>query len=183
MKKEKKRILYIHGYGGLGNSRTAQALKDYLPEYYDVFEPCFPLNPSEALKLASETVLKEAIDIIVASSLGAFTALQLHVYTPKIVINPCLFPSKELSKRTKISNDILQKFVELEEQRDTDDELWGLGLSESDITFGVFSTNDGLFSYKDQFLKHYSNVLMIEDTHRISVDNVKKVIVPIISTL
>ncbi|MDL2224446.1 hypothetical protein LJB92_03945 [Bacteroidales bacterium OttesenSCG-928-M06] len=231
MKKEKRKILYIHGYGGSGNSRTAQALRDYLPLNYDVIEPCFPLEPAEAIDLANETILMEEIDIVVASSLGAFTALQLGFIT-KIVINPCLYPSKELSKRTNISDNILRKFIEIEGQRDMDQELvdigdletlsrrmyerqfetekekkefeetfkhfeyytdedwdkifgddidWDFGLPESAITFGVFSTNDELFSYKDVFLKYYSyNVQMIEDTHRISVENVKNVIVPII---
>ena len=164
------RILYIHGYGGSGNSRTAQALKTYLPENYTVFEPCFPLNPCESLELARETIQTKAIDIVVASSLGAFTALQLRDI-PKIVINPCLYPSKELPKRTNISEDILLNYAEFEKYTFEN-------INDKMNTFGVFSTDDELFSYNDKFAEYYPNIDIIEDTHRISVENVKKVIVP-----
>ena len=180
-------ILYIHGYGGSGNSRTAQALRNCLSENYNVFEPCFPINPVEAVALAQETLRTKGIDIVVASSLGAFTALQLRD-VPKILINPCLYPSKELPKLTDISEDILQKFVEMENQfkewiTEINNKDWGeTGSVETMWTYGIFSTNDELFSYEDDFLKYYPNyqVQTIEDTHRISVENVEKVIVPII---
>ena len=169
-------ILYIHGYGGDGNSRTAQTLRTYLPENYTVFSPCFPLNPAEALELIREIIIKEKIDIVVASSLGAFTALRLNVH--KIVINTCLYPSKELPKRNEISEDILLGFAEFE--KNTFAEICDY---DKEYTIGVFSTNDELFSYKDEFRKHYSKVITIEDTHRISVENVEKVIVPMVQAL
>jgi len=169
---KKRNILYIHGYGGTGNSRTAQALKTYLPENYHVFEPCFPLDPVEAFELAKKTIKRQRIDMVVASSLGAFTALQLR-YIPKIVINPCLYPSEELPKQTDVSEDILLNFRKLEKQI-----FEKIHDSEKSRTFGVFSSNDELFSYKDEFSKYYPNIQIIEDTHRISVENVEKVIVP-----
>jgi predicted esterase YcpF (UPF0227 family) len=168
------RILYIHGYGGTGNSRTAQALRTHLPKNYTVFSPCFLTNPVEALDLAKETIQAKGVDIVVASSLGAFTALQLRDI-PKIVINPCLYPSKELPERREIPKDILLNFAKFEKQIFEN-------VSEKDKrqTFGVFSTNDELFSYKEEFSKHYPNIQIIEDTHRISVENVEKAIVPTI---
>ena len=181
-------ILYIHGYGGEGNSRTAQALKTYLPENYNIFGPCFPLDPIEALALAEEIMQTTGIDIVVASSLGAFTALQLRG-VPKIVINPCLFPSKELPKHTNISEDILQNFAKMEKQF----EEWLIKFNSQDIeesvklermwTYGVFSTDDELFSFKDKFEKYFGRGESIKDTHRISVENVEKVIIPIIQTI
>lgn len=190
-------ILYIHGYGGNGSSRTAQALRMYLAENYKIFEPCFPLDPTEALILAKEVIQTKGIDIVVASSLGAFTAFQLHG-VPKIVINPCLYPSKELPKQAKVSEEILRNFSEMEKQFDewiTEIGDWDsgkLGVLERMWTYGVFSTNDELFSFKDEFAKHYGHVLpvedagsfcfsrMIEDTHQISVENIEKVIIPMI---
>lgn len=167
-------LLYIHGYGGSGNSRTAKALQTYLPENYTVFEPCFPVNTAESVKLAEETIRKHHIDIVVASSLGAFTALQL-CGIPKIVINPCIYPSKELPKREDIPEAILLNFEIFEKEI-----FKNIDEKEKAYTFGVFSTKDELFSYKDEFSKHYPNVQTIEDTHRISVENVEKVIVPMI---
>lgn len=165
-------ILYIHGYGGTGNSRTAQALKTYLPEDYNVFEPCFPLDPVKALKLAEKTIRKKEIDIVVASSLGAFTALQLYGI-PKIVINPCLYPSKEIPKQSDISADILTKFAKIEKR------ISNLHYVDN-RTIGVFSTKDELFSYQDEFFEHSFNIQTIEDTHRISVENVEKTVAPLI---
>jgi predicted esterase YcpF (UPF0227 family) len=168
------RILYIHGYGGSGNSRTALALKTYLPENYNVFSPYFSTNPFEALDLAKETIQAKGINIVVASSLGAFMALQLRDI-PKIVINPCLYPSKELPKRVEIPENILLNFTKFEKQT-----FENIIDKDKVQTFGVFSNNDELFSYKDEFSKYYSNIQIMEDTHRISVENVEKVIVPTI---
>ncbi|MDD2413077.1 MAG: hypothetical protein PHR79_09220, partial [Bacteroidales bacterium] len=163
-------------------------LKTYLPENYNIFGPCFPLDPIEALALAEEIMQTTGIDIVVASSLGAFTALQLRG-VPKIVINPCLFPSKELPKHTNISEDILQNFAKMEKQF----EEWLIKINSQDIeesvniermwTYGVFSTDDELFSFKDKFEKYFGRGESIKDTHRISVENVEKVIVPIIQTI
>ena len=197
---KKRNILYIHGYGGTGNSRTVQALKTYLPDNYNVIELCFPLNPIEALKLADNTITERKIKAVVASSLGAFTALQMRCCSnfieaglKKIVINPCLYPSKELPKLTDISDDILQKFVEKEKVIEKtlageylkDLKYGGREFEEARIrqTYGVFSTNDELFSYKDDFSAYYPNVLTIEDTHHISVENIKNVIVPLIEAV
>jgi len=170
-------ILYIHGYGGTGNSRTAKALQSSLPENYTVFEPCFPLDINEALELAQETIRTKKIDRVVASSLGAFTAMQLRGI-PKILINPCLYPSKELPKRIELPETVLSNFKTVEKHtfENIDD-------TEKAHTFGVFSTHDELFSYKDEFSEHYPNIQTIEDTHRISVENVEKVIAPMIEKM
>lgn len=181
-------ILYIHGYGGNGSSRTVQALRMYLAENYKIFEPCFPLDPTEASILAKEVIQTKGIDIVVASSLGAFTALQLRG-VPKIVINPCLYPSKELPKQTKVLEEILYKFSEKEKQfEEWITEIINRDFGETESvetmwTFGVFSTNDELFSFKDEFATYFRMTETIEDTHRISVENVEKVIVPIIQKI
>jgi predicted esterase YcpF (UPF0227 family) len=177
LENRKIHILYIHGYGGNGNSRTAQALARNLPENYYIFSPRFSLNPIEALELAKQFVQNKPIDIVVASSLGAFTALQLRG-VPKILINPALYPSKELPKRADIPEDILLIFLRLEKQT-----FDNINDKEKAQTFGVFSTNDELFSYKHEFSAHYPNIQSMEDTHRISVENVKKVIVPIVQDI
>jgi predicted esterase YcpF (UPF0227 family) len=174
---QKTNILYIHGYGGTGNSRTAQALKTYLPENFTVFSPCFPLNPTESIELAQKIIQTEKINLVVASSLGAFTALQLRD-VPKIVINPCLYPSKELPKRVEIPKDIVQNLTEFEKRT-----FENISEKDKNYTFGVFSTDDELFSYIDEFAKHYPNFQEMKDVHRISVENVKKVIAPIVQEI
>ena len=170
-------ILYIHGYGGTGNSRTAHALKTYLPKDYNIFEPHFSLSPTESIQLAQETIEAKAIHLVVASSLGGFTALQLRDI-PKIVINPCLYPSKELPKRAEIPKDIVQNFTEFEKRT-----FENISEKEKIYTVGVFSDADELFSYIDEFSTHYLFVQEINDTHRISVENVEKVIVSIVQKI
>ncbi len=129
------------------------------------------------MELAKKAIETKGINIVVASSLGAFIALQLHDI-PKIVINPCLYPSKELPKLVDVPKDILLDFVLFEKQT-----FVNINNKEKTQTFGVFSTDDELFSYKEEFSKYYPNIQMMEDTHRISVENVEKAIVPIVQLI
>ena len=100
-------ILYIHGFVGEKNTKTANAIANALPKNYCFFEPSyFPINPDEALEMAKNIIQTEEIDIVVTASLGAFTALQLRGI-PKILINPYLYPSKELPKRIDVPESIL----------------------------------------------------------------------------
>ncbi len=174
-----KKILYIHGLKrGDSNieSRTATTLRSALDsKKYSVIAPIFPTNGREALTLAKRIICEEHIDIVVGSSLGGFTALLLRDI-PKIVTNPCIRPDLELPKRGNSA--IAQSYSELV------DSLWdNITPEEQEQTIGVFSDKDELFSYRDEFLQHYSKVLDIEDGHRMSEQNIHQVLVSIINEL
>ena len=166
-------ILYIHGLNSSGNSRTSKCLEEYLGPGYKVFHPTFPEDADAALTKAKNELIKNKIDIVVASSLGGFIALKLR-NVMKIVINPCMSPTVELPK-LGVDEKTVSRYTQYEKSL-----LQGIDAEEREITFGVFGTHDELFSYRDLFKKYYNNFKMITDGHRISPSNIKNVIVPLI---
>ncbi len=171
-----KKILYIHGLkrGDCNiESRTAITLRSALDsQKYSVIAPIFPTNGKDAFALAKKIISDEQVDIVVGSSLGGFATLLLRDI-PKIIINPCLRPDVELPKRG--NTEIANSYSELV------DSIWdNITPEEQDQTIGVFSENDELFSYRDEFLQHYNQVVDITDGHRISEENVRKVIVQMV---
>lgn len=94
----KTKVLYIYGYGGSSLSATRWKLREFLPmDLYDVLCVDYPQeNCGSAIKSLTETIESENVDIIVGSSLGAFITMCLDIDKPKIIVNPCLYPSQEL---------------------------------------------------------------------------------------
>ncbi|MFR9543084.1 MAG: YqiA/YcfP family alpha/beta fold hydrolase [Rikenellaceae bacterium] len=171
-----KKILYIHGLkrgDSNAESRTATTLRNALDSHtYSVVAPTFSSNGKEALTLVRRIICDEQIDIVVGSSLGGFVALCLRG-VPKIVINPCVRADVELAKLGR--SDIASSYTNLI------DNLWaGINQEEQERTIGVFSDNDELFSYREEFLRHYPQVVDIEDGHRISQQNIYSAVKPMI---
>lgn len=166
-------ILYIHGFNSNGNSRTGKLLEEYLGKGYKVVHPTFSEDGDVALSQAKNEIIKNKVDIIVASSLGGFIALKLR-NVMKVVINPCWAPSLELPK-LGASEVTSGRYKELEKSLTT-----GIDEEEREITFGIFGTHDELFSYRKEFSKYYNNVTIMNDGHRISPNNIKNVLVPLI---
>ncbi len=192
----KTNILYIHGLkrdSSGKESRSAATLRASLdPKRYSVYAPTFPTDAKAALELAKEIIVENHINIIVGSSLGGFISLCLRkiplyypAWTeydpsfrdiPKIVINPCLRPDIELPKLGNI--DFVDSYSQLLPS------LWdSITPSEKELTIGIFSNNDKLFSYKDEFLKHYTQSIDIKDGHRISEENIREIIAPLVKEI
>ena len=92
------RALYIHGYNGSGY--TGEAIEKIAKAQgidIKVFTEKFDKNPTEILKKVKTLIRTKDINLLIASSYGAFIALQITNLF-KIVINPCLFPSIEIPK-------------------------------------------------------------------------------------
>ena len=180
----KTKILYIHGYGSKGNSTTARELEKCMNGEAIVYSPAFSNNLNlfsemeRNIEQARAFVRENAIKLVVASSMGAFTALNL-TSIPKLVINPCMLPSEQLPLLIdpNIAPEEIEKYRLLEQSRIIDRE-------ECLITYGLFATNDELFSYRDLFEKQYlsDNAYSMNDGHRISADNVKNSLTPLIHT-
>ena len=174
-----KNILYIHGLKrgeSSMESRTATILREALnSEEYSVYAPTFPADGVRALELAQEIIIEKNIDVVVGSSLGGFTALGLRGI-PKIVINPCLRPDIELPKRGNAGiTDSYSKLI---------GSLWDdISLEDRKETFGIFSDNDELFTYKDELVKHYFQIIDIKDGHRISEENVREVVAAFVEVI
>lgn len=181
----KKNILYIHGYGSKGNSRTATVLQDELGELYNVYSPPF----SNDVHFYSETLLNidkaksfikgQSIDLVIASSMGAFVTLRLSDI-PKIVINPCMLASVEIPR-------ILYPSMEAEEidKYKVDEKNFSVTEQDKLLTYALFADNDELFSYRNYFEQLYGSdhLYSIVDGHRISEENIRNVLAPLVKDL
>lgn len=168
-------IIYVHGLNSSGNSRTATLLQQYLGPNFKVHLPNIPTDPDKALAIVKNTINRENCLLAVGSSLGGFIVLALR-NIDKIVINPCIEPTKELQK-LGISENIANLY------KRTEDALWNnIDSEERENTYGFFGTHDELFSFRKEFSEHYmpSHTFPMNDGHRISPVNIKNLIVPCI---
>jgi|LSQX01.3.fsa_nt_gb predicted esterase YcpF (UPF0227 family) len=184
MKKDKIKILYVHGLNSNGGSRTATELKRLLKVGAIVYSPDFS-NELESfsemkknIDKAWEFIKSERIDLVIGSSMGGFVASKICGVT-KILINPCLRPSEQLPRTKNISDAELKKYAEFEREREI-----LLDMEDRLITYGLFSSNDELFSYKDLFDKLFlaAHSYTINDAHRISTTNIKNELLKLIES-
>lgn len=169
------KILFVYGYNSSpSESSTYKNLKSTLNRKYEV--ECIEYsqsNPTLGLETIKE-YLKNNKDIkcVVGTSLGAFFVMSLGSAYRKILINPCMYPSKELKK---LGCEFADIYKELEDDFynndfDTEDYL---------TTFGIFGNHDELFSYKELFKSIYkNNFVEINSGHAVSLLNIKNDIVP-----
>lgn len=175
-------ILYIHGFGSDENSNTSQVLRKSLSNNYKVLTHSFSNNyelfesMSSNIAKAKELIETMEIDLVVASSMGGFIAKECPD-VKKILINPCMKPSEHL--RFRIAPNISEE--QLNEYR-LQEYLFKPTPYCFKHTYGLFSTKDELFSYKDYFDTIYNpdNSFSIDGEHRISTINIEDVLVPLI---
>ncbi len=181
-KRDMINILYIHGYGSDAKSTTGQKIRKNLPKNFKVITHSFSNNyeqfeaMSDNIQKARELIEANKIDLVVASSMGAFIAMSC-TDIPKILINPCMLPSEQLKLRIAptITDEELNKYRDYETSLIAND-------SESLLTYGLFSTHDELFSYKTLFESRYSadKVYIMNDEHRISATSIQNELIPLI---
>ena len=168
------RALYVHGFGGSANGESSKivlkALKEAFPkENIELIAPAIPyMNPKEAVDFI--TSLSDKVDLVVASSLGAFyTSLVDNV--KKLLINPAM---PEDVKR--ISPDIPYKMFEelvcinnLREHKINDLKM---------NTYLMFGQNDEVLNnksfYSDRYLE--SHIYNFNGMHRISEKDVRDLV-------
>lgn len=169
------RALYIHGYNGSGY--TGEAIEKIAKAQgidIKVFTEKFNKNPTEILKKVKTLIRTKDINLLIASSYGAFIALQITNLF-KIVINPCLFPSIEIPK-------LDSSFRFIDECKKLEKNQFSIIDSEAkSLTFGLFASNDELFSYKSTFAQYYKHVFNMGGGHKISESNIKNVLIPVLS--
>ena len=170
----KKEILYVHGYNSSGG--TGRALEAMLaPLGYRVHHFPIPQHADEAVARVKEYLIEHAnIKLIVGSSLGGIVTLQQTGYC-KLVINPCLHPSVELTK-IGATNGIAQSYLPYEEQ------LTEISTPEERmLTYGMFSTDDELLNYSDEFTTLYGNAHVSDipqGKHRLSDEQLCDYVIP-----
>ena len=169
---ENKNVLYIHGLGSSANSGTAKALKAYLGTRVNFFASTWDLTDISTLKAINKYVATNNIQIVIASSLGAFYALGISDSVAKILINPCMKPSVEVPKLTDLSHTQVDNFVRLENK------IYGDIDAETRIcTFAGFGDKDELFNHQALFRKTYGNdMVVVPGGHRLGDASLFKVV-------
>lgn len=158
-----KNILYIHGLNSDKNSRTGNTIKQYLQDKANVYLETFDLiHPKKCMDQINAILKNFKIDMIIASSFGAFYALCIQDSVAKVVINPCMNPVYEIPKLTqKLKEKQIDELANLKMNIPIDREQ-RIG------TFGVFGDKDELFSYKKQFDKIYGDSCWVHGDHHLS---------------
>lgn len=178
-------ILYIHGYGSGENSITGSEIQRKLGDKAKVFLPGFSNelslfeNMEKNILKAQDIVDNENIDLVIGSSMGGFTAMQI-TGVPKILINPCMVPSDIFRLGIldeEISDEEIAKYEAVEGRAVSD--------KEKELTYSLFATNDELFSYKERFETLYEPAKShsMPGKHVISPRNIREYLLPLIESI
>lgn len=166
-------ILYVHGLGSSGNSKTALSLENIFTQH-KVFHPDIPLDPNEAILFIKDFVLTNNINVIIGTSLGSFYSK--FVDGPfKILINPALpddimqfIPGKYkyYSKREdsidtySLDKDYYNKLNDLEAK---------FNYNDSKQSFIILGTKDNICNNFEYFNHANYTIYFIEDMgHRVN---------------
>lgn len=168
-----KNALYIHGLGSSANSKTAQLLKTYLSDRYNVLSETWDLtsDPVALSKRINKYVADHKISLVIASSLGAFYALAITDSVAKILINPCMHPEVEVEKLTEISDRTKDAFKTLAHKIYSN-----IDAEDRFSTFAGFGNRDELFNYQSEFKKLYGNMVVVSGGHRLPTSSLYKVV-------
>lgn len=172
MSKNKKRLLYIHGYKGSTNGVSFNRLKKYAKDDYEMFAIDYDeTRPIDTIRKILYYVYDNNIDIIIGSSLGGFLTMNCYEI-PRIVINPCMIPSEELPKIGYDGPENDYKYLE-------DGILHRkAGRLEKHTCIGCFAENDELLGakYINTFKKKGYKTYNIDGGHHVSESAAKEII-------
>lgn len=186
------RILYIHGLSSSGASSTAETLREFLHDDV-VFSPDLPIDPYEALAMLQELVLRERIDLVIGTSMGAMFAQMLRGYN-KILINPSFHVSRSMRKKLgrneffgprkdgathyEITEELCDRYEALEREQFVD-----ISDAEREITLGLFATEDDVVDCAEEYCEHYTRCQYFDGGHRLNQDNIHFTLIPAIEQL
>ncbi len=168
-------VLYIHGANSNANSNTANCLQEALGFNFKIFHPTFSPYYDQSVALANKIIETKNISVVIASSLGAFTAISVKQRVLKILINPCVNPLIELPK-VNMSPEIVASYPTMECV------LNNIDLEERENVYAVFSKNDELFSHKNIFMEYYltSHILETQGKHKLTNSEIQRSVIPFI---
>ena len=171
---EREKILYIHGLGSDSNSGTGNYIKEFLKDDYEVIIPSMDLisNPFDTIKAINKFILENNISLVIASSLGAFFALNQNPEVRRILINPCLEPSVQIPKLIELKESQINSFKHIENKM-----LENIDTTSNPNIFAGFGDKDELFNYQDLFRERYgNNMIVVEGGHKLPKDSLEEVI-------
>lgn len=136
------------------------------------FVETWDLTDTSTYKAINKYVANHNIQVVIASSLGAFYAMGITDSVAKILINPCMKPSVEVGKLVDLSHEQVEDFARLEQKiyDNVDSEM-------RMCTFAGFGDSDELFNYQALFRKTYgNNMVIVPGFHRLGESSLFKVI-------
>lgn len=162
------KVLYLHGLGSDGSSRTARMLKAALGEGR-VVAPDFDMSdPAGALRKAKEAIAADpSISLVVGTSMGGFVALCLQ-QIPRIAVNPCTRPSAILGDKAKG----IERW------------LWGWAFdleSASDVRLALFGGKDATCPWAREDYRSAGGMHAVplpEEGHSLSDEAIVNVLIP-----
>lgn len=181
-----KTIIYLHGLSSSGQSSTARALRELLPDW-EIISPDIPVHPQEALPMLRELCKDKEPDFVIGTSMGGMYAQQMHGYR-KILVNPAFHVSKTLQKNLgvctffsprqdgvnefEITPALCEAFEDMEKCQFDAIKPFDIG-----TTMAFFGTNDELVDCREEYFNHYAYGMMFEGSHRLSRENLEKYII------
>lgn len=187
-----KNILYIHGLSSSGRSATATTLGQLMPDVR-IVAPDLPINPTEALTLLDEICRQQQPCIVIGTSMGGMFAQQLRGFS-KILVNPAFHVSAFMRlnigrqpflnqrddgvQEYEITPTLCDAYLAVEQTQFAD-----IDQSEMNRTYAVFGSHDPLVNCKDEYLRHYKNVVDFDGQHRLTFVDVRDVILPLAKKL
>ena len=160
-------VLYIHGFASAGSSGTAIHMRNMLyPHDVQVISPDVPTSPLQAQKMLKQLAQELSPQLIVATSMGAMYAEQIHG-VPRILVNPSFHMARLLTfrgmgrvefrnkredgaKDFKVDKEMIQEFKLVEK-----DSFQGVTPQEKELVWGIFGTQDKQVNCQAEFRMHY----------------------------
>ena len=191
------KVLYIHGFASAGSTGSATQLRNHFyPKGIQVLSPDVPLEPLCAIAFLHEYVLEHQPDLIIATSMGAMYAEQLHGIK-RILVNPSFHMARLLTFRGmgrqefrnkrqdgaldfKVDKQMIAEFKEVEKQS-----FRNITAEEKQLVWGLFGTKDKNVNCQPDFRKHYGTAQMslFEGEHYLNGVVLGKVIIPLAETI
>lgn len=169
----RQNALFIHGFGGSGESSTGKCVEKALCENYDFIKPDFDLTDVNGTLSEIQKIIKSKdIKLVAGTSLGAFYTLACGFderNIRRIAVNPCMKPSEEIPKLkdfktgnpVEVPEETLLLWKKMEEETYKEKEA-------KNVT-GLFADKDELFGnkYHEFFAKCYGaeNIHTFEGGH------------------
>ena len=187
-----KKIVFLHGFGSSGSTKTADYLRTKLPDA-EIISPDIPLEPEEALRELNKLCHDINPDVIIGTSMGAMYAQQMHGFR-KILVNPALHVSQIMRQNMGIN-----QFTNPRKDGETDfnitewlcddyeimekDQFYGITAYDKAHTYAFFGTEDTLVNGYEEYLKYYSNATQYPGGHSLLQKWVKAYVLPCVMQL
>ncbi len=191
------KVLYIHGFASAGSTGSATRMRNHFyPKGVQVLSPDVPVEPLRAIAFLHDYVQEHKPDLIVATSMGAMYAEQVHGIR-RILVNPSFHMARLLTfrgmgrqefrnkredgvKDFKVDKQMIAEFKEVEKLS-----FQGITPEEKQMVWGLFGTRDKNVNCQPDFRKHYgaTQMSLFEGEHYLNGEVLGKVIIPLAETI